>query len=370
MKNHNNKKPLTAKQMIKAFQPPSEEERLKIIQPIVQRKIDFYKSTFGNNGLLSLDYLEQLLIHYEDHGWAIASKLIPHQMCENLLTQINEKLVLQSGFDMDKPSTWNQFPFGLNGFVELYHLPAQYEMRFYEPMYQLFSTLYEDEKLQVLLDRNCVKRSCHRPNSDQDFNDFRKGERKTCPTTMNPHWQSRGFWHHDMNLITGETQNPVQCVIAIDDTDESQGGFQCLDRFHWYAKEWAQATESYRNRMSVPNQKLPVFMPNAEEWVQKCGCYPEMRKGDVMVWKSEVCHGGGFNENKNGMLRLATYVNYVPKSQISHPKQLEQIVCYETGSHPGNTACNNTWEQLEKDNHTPHPLTELGERLIGVSTYE
>lgn len=387
-KNHKNKRSQKAvsggSDAIYNNQMPSDQERSIIVNLNVQRKLDFYHSVFPDNRLWTDVELGEICEHFEEHGWAIAKQLIPNSMCDNLIQQMNQLMIRYSGFDIYKPSTWHFFPFKLNGFVELYHLHAQYEMRFYPRLYQLFTVLYEDEKLRVLIDRNCCKRSCYRPlMDDQSYNVFLKQQATSSSSSSSntsntscllvPEWRSKGFWHHDMNLITGYAPNPVQCVIALADNDESQGGFQCIDKFHWIAEQWATQhnNESYKNKLSHQPDKIPIHVPKEdEEWVKRIGIHPSMNQGDVMVWKSQVCHGSGSNENRNGLPRLATYVNYVPVSHESVSSRIQQIQSFESGCHPESHLCDLRWQRIEQENHVPFTLrTELEERLIGLSEY-
>jgi hypothetical protein len=242
--------------------------------------------------------LFDFLYHYEDHGWAIYSSMYDAYLVDELLQEANNTLKKKfPNFDMTKQETYGNFPFDNIGFLEMYHLKNLYKMRFDPKMVKLFQILYNTENIRVLIDRMSFKRSSY-----QVINDT---------VTERRDFIHNGFIHHDMNLITGYTTNPIQCVVSLSDTDSEQGGWQGIDYFHWNAKKWSETCDqAYTRKLKGHAPKIPIMVPEIEKWSSFI-VHPEMKKGDILVWKSETAHGNGANHNKLGLPRIAAYINYV-----------------------------------------------------------
>ncbi len=374
------KQTVEAKKRLSQFKPPHSNTLESIVQAAVRRKLQFYDANYSSQEQqLDKAILENVLVHYETHGWAIYPQLYSNQQCQNVLSEMNSVVKQYSSFDFTKPSTWNAFPFALNGFVELYHLHSLYQMRFYEKMVQFMTVLYEDVKLRVIIDRCNCKRSKFQPLiSDEDFQNIlslplEKQKQMIFQTKERPDWNHLGFWHHDANLITGQAPMDVQCVVSLADTEEDMGGWQGIDKFHWFAKEWAQKEPNYSHKLQSTEAKIPVRLPFADVWEELHGVHPAMKQGDVMVWKKEVAHGNGNNVNKLGKLRMAAYINFVQAEKEDSKERMDQLLCWQTGKHPGRLTNSESskWEQIEKKIYQQFELiSSLQEKLIGFSEYE
>jgi hypothetical protein len=294
------------------------------------------------------------LQHFEEHGWAILPNFIPSELVDKAKAEIAEKLKSISDFDVNNTSTWGSWPFFNNGFCEFYHLPSFYEMRFYEPLYKVFTKLYNTEKIRVTVDRCCVKRPLYTTN------------KQTGKKEEHSDWYHKGFVHHDKNLITGECPIPIQCVISLDDTASNQGGWQGLNDFHKIAESWAQQQQNYKQKIEK-GCKLPIFFPEKDlkhfELVR-----PAMGKGDVMVWHANVAHGSAPNDSVD-KLRWAAYINFVPAQGEDKEMRRDYIECWATGRHPGRF--DDKYSKLEMTpDYKPYPIeTELQERLMGLTDY-
>jgi hypothetical protein len=329
---------------------PSDDERHQIVMDKIRTRAHLIPDI--QNLEINDKKLFDFLYHFEDHGWAIYH-VYDDDMINDLLEEANQTLKKKyPNFDMTKQESYGNFPFDSIGFIELYHLRNLYKMRFYEPMVKLFQTLHNTEDIRVLIDRMGFKRSLY-----QIFND-KVTERKD--------FAHNGFLHHDMNLITGFTPNPIQCVVALNDTDENMGGWQGIDYFHYNAKQWAsECKPTYVNKLNSSYAKIPIMIPDGENWT---AIHPPMKKGDILVWKSETAHGNGSNLNKMGLPRMAAYINYVPaEHEAKHCSaiRVDQIQCFMTGKHPKNYPEKHA--NLEVQDYVPYPLNELGEKLMGFA---
>lgn len=298
--------------------------------------------------------LEAFYAHFEEHGWAVLKNAIPAEMADKAREEISETLLKKWKFDTRCSSTWGNWPFANNGMCELFHLPSFYAIRFYEPLYHTFSRLYQTHKLRVTIDRCCVKR----PHSIV--------HPKTQKVVEKPEWKHSGFWHHDMNLVTGYAPIPIQSVISLDDTEPNEGGWQGFDKFHRLADYWLKSEKAYAEKISN-STKVPVFFPNPEKfksiWVR-----PHMGKGDLCVWKSQITHGNCSNESV-GKLRWAIYPNYVAAEDENPQERFDYIESWSTGKHPGRF--DSKWSKLEMEGYKPYPLESLLEQqLMGLEGYD
>lgn len=332
---------------------PSEEHRRSVVGPIVSRKLALYDrlrreqpEEFGNVDLDAMleGGLRATLEHFEDHGWVRARGIYPQSMCQATVLEMN-RLFRAHGFDVFSPSTWKSFPFK-SAFVELYHLDGLYRMRWHRPMVLLFCVLYETTEVRVMIDRISAKRGHVVPTDDIQYRRYLEGnlDKKEKLRVQESGWHSSGFWHHDMNLLTGETPMSVQCVVALDDTEF---GWQGFDRFHWVAEQWAHSDSKYCNRMSKPSVSIPVLMPHPERW-EHLHVRPSMKRGDVIAWKSQLAHGSAPNLNPDGRLRLAAYINYTSIEEDDPSIRADMIRCFKGGWHPNRIANGmDKWERIE-----------------------
>jgi hypothetical protein len=328
--------------------PPEEERHRIVMERIMARKdlIPDIEHLKQNNKKL-FDFL----YHFEDHGWAIYH-VYDDQMIDNLLEETSTRLKkINPDFDMTKQETYGEFPFDMIGFIELYHLRNLYKLRFHEPMVQLFQILYNTKDIRAQIDRMGFKRSLYQIINGEVI------ERKD--------YAHGGFLHHDMNLFTDYSHSPIQCVVALNDTDQDMGGWKGIDYFHYNAKKWAtECDESYLARLKAPNAKIPVNIPNPDKWQT---INPAMNKGDILVWKSETAHGNGANLNRMGLPRMAAYINYVSsehEDKFDRESRLDQIECFKTGKHPRDYPLKH--RELEVPDYEPYPLNEQTKKLMGI----
>jgi hypothetical protein len=181
--------------------PPAHERQVLVRDKILNRTI----IPDVNNLEQTNKKLYDFLYHFEEHGWAVYEAMYPVKMIQNLLEEANKMLKNNySGFDMNKQSTYANFPFELIGFMDFYHFKSLYDMRFYPPMIELFKQLYNVDQLRSIFHCMSFKRSIYEVTG--------KG------TVVHEDWGHDGFLHNDANLITGEAPVPIQCAVALSET--------------------------------------------------------------------------------------------------------------------------------------------------------
>lgn len=148
-----------------------------------------------------------------ENGYVIVPNAVPQTHLDALIDRIWTFLEM----DPDDPSGWYPPQHRVGGMVEFYQDQTLWDNRQYPRIHQAFSEIWGNEKLWVSMDRANMKPPQH-PN--------------------HPEYDHEGFIHWDLD----STQNPipfaVQGVLYLSDTDENQGGFQCVPGFHALFPEW------------------------------------------------------------------------------------------------------------------------------------
>ena len=143
---------------------------------------------------------------WEENGYVVVPNVVPKANLDAVVDVVWEFLEM----DPNDPQTWYRLPewHSRAGMVHLYHHQALWNNRQYPRVHQAFSELFGTDKLWVSLDR----------------------------TNMNPpanaDWDYQGFIHWDFDPTTWPIGLRVQGVLCLTDTDEAQGGFQCVPGSH------------------------------------------------------------------------------------------------------------------------------------------
>ncbi len=331
--------------------PPDYERRVRVRDAILDRTIIPNVANLETTDKKLYDFL----YHFEQHGWAVYKEMYPVKMVQNVLQEANEFLTKHYEFDMTKPNTYHKFPFEQLGFVDLYHLHSMYDMRFYQPMIELFQKLYNTDQLNVILGAMSFKRSIYEVSEKE--------------TKVHEDWGHPGFLHNDCNLITGFTPVPIQCCIALSETTPDMGGWRAISDFHWNATEWARncVENNYNTKTAILRDTLvslcPGF-PNPDKWSDHYAI-PHVKSGDLIVWKAALPHGTGKNVNKQGKPRMAAYVNYVPAGWRDQEFMLDQMECVFSGKHPKG----HRDDKKERENYQMYAFTDEQYQLLGVDQY-
>jgi hypothetical protein len=166
-----------------------------------------------------------------------------------------------------------------------------------------------------------------------------------------PDYDNKGFIHWDMDTRKLPTPFSLQGVLALTDTEESQGGFQCVPGHHRILEEWIATQPADRDPYHPDLTGLTV-KPIAA------------KAGDLVIWIRTLAHGNG--HNVSGRPRLAQYITMSPARDDEAERQrrlhlYRNQIQMQANRYAGSI---DAVESLE----TPD-LTPLGRRLLGVDQW-
>jgi len=285
----------------------------------------------------------------------------------------------------DDPLTWQDelwtrsaVPAGLLGTRALFG-PCAMRNRQNVKVYKAFCCVFGCEELYVNLGRFGVMR----------------------PTRDHPQWRTMSRWFHwDLNpwgwfglnkMVNEEAQmtdlekinvwdskpsaffipennlnslfhgyEKVQGLIALEDSKETDGGFQCVPGFQKILKHWAENTEEYSSSGLVD---CPT-----DDTLANHGVKITMRKGSIVIWNSCLPHCNFPNEGSHSF-RMCQYLRMCPAVAMgSEPEGVKEarkravVRCLrhaqveeQIKSHLGIHSINKSFE-----------LSPLGEKLFGL----
>jgi hypothetical protein len=263
---------------------------------------------------------------WEENGYVVVPNVVPKENLDAVVDVVWEFLEM----DPNDPQTWYRLPewHSRTGMVQLYHHQALWNNRQYPRVHQAFSELFGTEKLWVSLDR----------------------------TNMNPparpDWDYQGFIHWDFDPTTWPIGLRVQGVLCLTDTDEAQGGFQCVPGSH------KQVPEIVARQQPDANLRAPDITGLT---VKHLGG----KAGDLIIWHTGLLHGNG--RNKTEQPRLAQYITMFPAKENDEELRQQRIASWRNRTAPGRFPTDpRHWE--EQHNQTAE-LTELGKKLIGLDSW-
>ena len=276
---------------------------------------------------------------FDENGYVVAREVVPRENCEALVRLIWEFL----GMRPDEPDDWYRPPHKPDGMVELYQHQALWDNRQAPRVHRAFADLWGTERLWVSIDRVNMKPPRH---------------------PAHPDWDRRGFgfihWDFDTrNLDTAPFQ--LQGVLALEDTTEDMGGFQCIPGFHKDLEKWIAAQPPDRNPQVPDLDRLPPGM--------RVTPIPA-RAGDLIIWNSRLAHGNG--QNQSDRPRFAQYIAMrpAPEGAQAEAERRERIRTWENCLPPDEgwaTGDGRGWEQRHSGRAD---LTALGRRLLGLDPWE
>jgi ectoine hydroxylase-related dioxygenase (phytanoyl-CoA dioxygenase family) len=280
----------------------------------------------------------------EENGYVVIPDVVPKALLNGVVGDITELL--------DIPDIESSM-----GMIELYHTQSMWNVRQYSTIHEAFSSILKNKKLWVSIDRVSYKSP------------------KVEPKTYN----NGSFIHWDICINQRPRPFELQGVLALTDTDETMGGFQCVPSLYreldqwistlptkkavsWYCnvvgdEAWEVVTDWERNTVD----KLRV-LPSREPKKWKIEKVP-MKAGDLVIWNSFLPHGNGVNRGTNP--RLAQYITMSPEGDDRLRE--ERINCWKESAPPsGWSFPGNPFIPQRKD---PTKLTSLGRKLLGVDRW-
>ena len=269
---------------------------------------------------------------FRDNGYVILKDAVPQQNLDTLIEVIFDYM----GMNPSDPETWYQSRRRGSGLVHLHQHQALWDNRQYPRVHQAFSELFGTEKLWVSLDRASMK----------------------PPISPNhPEYNDKGFTHWDLDTTKLPVPFNLQGVLALTDTDETMGGFQCIPGFHKNLETWISQQPIERNPFHPDLSRLPEGM--------KVTPIP-MKAGDLLIWSQLLAHGNGRNEGTKP--RLAQYITMSLANETDKTASENRVNSWRDREAE-------LWWRSEETAREPEfsseaKLTPLGRKLLGLDSWD
>ncbi len=221
-----------------------------------------------------------------------------------------------------------------NGMVEMYHYQSLWNNRQHPRVYQTFVEILGTERLWVTLDRANLKPPAN---------------------ARHPQYDHKGFIHWDTDTaLYPHIPFGVQGVLALTDTDETMGGFQCVPELYrdlgaWIARQPADRDPFTPDLTGYTVTKVPL------------------RAGDMVIWTSVLPHGNGHNVSDKP--RLAQYISMTPARDADQAARQERIDCWQRRLPPPHPDFPGDRRKIEEQASPPPELTPLGRKLLGLDSW-
>ncbi|MFV8457802.1 phytanoyl-CoA dioxygenase family protein [Vibrio owensii] len=218
-----------------------------------------------------------------------------------------------------------------SGMVECYNNQVLWDNRQNPEVYNAFVDIWDQENLWVTIDRA----NLNPPNkSGREFS---------------------GFVHWDADSSLEPLPVNVQGVLALSDTDEETGGFQCVPELYRQLEEW---------RKTQPADRDP-YVPDLTGFEVE---FISMKAGDLLIFNSLLPHG--IRPNQSDKVRMAQYISMVPAEEDNQSirdwrvRSWQERLPPEGFAFPGDPR---NWEQVK---YPQAELTPLGEKLLGLVSWK
>ncbi|MFT5758461.1 MAG: hypothetical protein ACI9LM_003203 [Alteromonadaceae bacterium] len=283
--------------------------------------------------------------HWQKHGYVIIKNAISKEKASALFNTACEFQTLAS----DNPQTWyteKTFATELEehlyiyGFVEMYQHQLLWDIRQDERIYNAFVDIWDTKSLWTTLDRinlnppNVKNRSRIKiPKTEQGFD-------------INLHW--------DVDTKSNLKPQRVQGIVALTDSDENTGGFQCCPRLFNEYEQWVTNQPSDRDpiRPNIDSNEYPVI-------------HPDLAAGDLLIFNGWLAHGVKENLSKD-KIRSVFYLSMMPAINEQQALTKSRIDSWQNLTTPcwNNTLIGDPIRH-EKLRYGPATLTPLGKKLLG-----
>jgi hypothetical protein len=266
---------------------------------------------------------------WDEQGYIVVPNAVPQANLDRVIDALWDFL----GMDRNNPAEWYTRPdwHRSSGMVELYHHQTLWDNRQHPRVHQIFAELFGDEKLWVSLDRVNMN------------------------PPAGPDWDYQGFIHWDFDPTTWPIGLRVQGVLNLTDTDDAQGGFQCVPGSHRQVEEIVARQAPGANLRSPDITGLTVKPIGA-------------KAGDLVIWHTGLLHGNG--RNRTDRPRLAQYISMYPAQPQNEEARQERIAQWRERRPPAFArAFPGDPRKLEELHGQSAELTDLGKKLLGLDLW-
>ncbi len=257
----------------------------------------------------------------DDQGYVIVPGVVPARLCDAVADVIWKHLDARA----DDPASWYAGPARDAGMVNIFQHPTMWDIRQHPAVYEAFTELTGSRALWVTVDRLNMKPP-HR--EDQ------------------PGHGNTQMVHVDIGLFRDGI--PVQGVIALSDTPDNGGSFQCVPGL-WSRRDEFLATipaDAYTSDVD-PGSHAPLRIGAG--------------KGDLIAWSSLLAHGNSPNTATSP--RLAQYVAMYPAfdADATHAERAADALAARPPRR-----CRSWPDTMDPEPWGPPSLTPLGRKLAGI----
>ena len=176
---------------------------------------------------------------------------------------------------------------------------------------------------------------------------------------LNPPKKTRGnregFIHWDVDTSVRPQPIGVQGVLSLKKQDGDVGGFQCVPEIFENFENWEKTQPADRDPLHPDMEGLTAINV-------------EMQAGDLLIFNSLLAHGVRPNHSAN-RLRMAQYISMQPSDWENVIEREERVRIWRERANPKRGAFPGDPRQWEKNNYQTAKLTDLGEKLLGLTNW-
>lgn len=275
--------------------------------------------------------------HWQRHGYVVAKAAVP-------VAQVQQTVDFLWEFqecDPRRPETWDQAErrshemkeLNGSGMVEAYHHQTLWDNRQTPRVVDAFVDIWDRQDLWVSIDR-------------ANLNTPNRGARRFP-----------GFIHWDADTSLDPLPVNVQGVLALSDTTEESGGFQCIPELFEHFEEWRKSAPVDRNPWRPDVDALP--------WKPR---FVPMQAGDLLIFNSLLAHGIRPNTSAD-QVRLAQYIAFTPANEGDALLREERVTSWRERKAPTGYAFPGDPREWERTRYPAARLTDLGERILGLRSW-
>ena len=272
--------------------------------------------------------------HWQRFGYVIVRQAVPPAQVARTVDFLWEF----QECDPARPETWNGVErrghemqeLNGSGMVEAYHHQTLCDNRQTQRVYDAFVDIWDREALWVSLDR-------------ANLNTPNRGARRFA-----------GFIHWDADTTLDPLPVNVQGVLALSDTSEEGGGFQCIPGLFENFAAWRATAPADRDPWRPDVASLPwevEFVP--------------MKAGDLLIFNSLLAHGIRPNTSAD-QVRIAQYIAFTPAAEADAALRATRVASWREREAPKGFAFPGDPREWEKTRYRRAALSELGERILGA----
>ncbi|MEU6172088.1 phytanoyl-CoA dioxygenase family protein [Streptantibioticus parmotrematis] len=292
---------------------------------------------------------EEDFAFWQTYGYVVVKQAIPTAAAQRMLDFAWDF----QGLDPERPETWYEertFRSDLDrdlyvyGFVEAYHHQLLWDSRQTRRVYDAFVDVWDCEELWVTLDRL----NLNPPN-------VKNRDRALIEPT------DKGFdieLHWDVDTSLGVLPQRVQGIIALNDTEEDHGGFQCAPELFRQFERWRALQPDDRDpiRPAFDRDELPIVRP-------------QLKAGDLLIWNGLLAHGVAPNTSRDGV-RAVQYLSMMPAIESHRTLRDSRVDSWRHLSTPDwNRTLLGDARKHESLRYGTARLDDLGARLLGLESW-